>query len=465
LASGNPQLLQAAYQWSGTASNWTVVDSGVTLSAGTVLWLNAATNAVLTVLGTYVEPTNSVLAAGSTFLPAAGLQAWNLTNGLPANLIAWLRSSPAGSNPWLIRATPALGPLPGWPGSLSPGQVLFVQSSTNALVQPPDPASRINYYHQDHLGSSSVITDANGMLVEETAFYPSGTPRNQYQPRAVREPYQFAQKERDAETGLWHFQARYLASQLSRFISVDPNYASPENLPGQSGRDFLAQPQLHNPYAFAECNPLKYTDADGLEVVWSDSLQKNKQFQRALKILKSSEEGQRILAALKDETVSADIGKGEAEDVAGVAHKRIEYYGSGSRTRRLVTVKIDIDMDMAKKRHFTDYELANIIHHELRHAEIATEKLAGEDLSTEESVQKWEAKRKKKDNALDVYLRSDLPTKKGTGIQTLDERNHEFQVEIGLRRSQEEEDKIHEEKLEKLKKYEEQIKARAKKQQ
>src|SRR5262249_53578519 len=44
LASGNPQLVQAAYQWSGAASNWTAVNSGATLPAGTVLWLNAATN-------------------------------------------------------------------------------------------------------------------------------------------------------------------------------------------------------------------------------------------------------------------------------------------------------------------------------------------------------------------------------------------------------------------------------------
>src|SRR2546426_8027040 len=43
------------------------------------------------------------------------------------------------------------------------------------------------------------ITDANGALIEETAFYPFGTPRNEFQPRQVHEPYQFTQKERRSE--------------------------------------------------------------------------------------------------------------------------------------------------------------------------------------------------------------------------------------------------------------------------
>src|SRR5262249_20640901 len=46
-----------------------------------------------------------------------------------------------------------------------------------------DGADRIRYYHPDHLGSSSVMTDAEGTLVEETAFYPFGEPRNEHHVR------------------------------------------------------------------------------------------------------------------------------------------------------------------------------------------------------------------------------------------------------------------------------------------
>src|SRR5262249_27550344 len=155
---------------------------------------------------------------------------------------------------------------------------------------------------------------------------------------------QFAQKERDAETGLLHFQARYVASELSRFISVDPKYSNPEGLSGDTARDFLGQPQLHNVYAFAGCNPLKYMDADGLEVVWADNLRNNRQFQRALRIVQNSNEGQRILAALERENIPAAAGKGDDPREAGHAHIRTEVQGRDGRGyRRVVTVSISID--------------------------------------------------------------------------------------------------------------------------
>src|SRR5207245_517365 len=119
--------------------------------------------------------------------------------------------------------------------------------------------------------------------------------------------------------------------------------------------------------------------------------------------------------------ITAGAGKGENDKVAGLASSRTELQGSERRGyRRVVTVAIKIDMDKARKDHTTDYELANIIHHELRHAEIHTEALPDEDLSTMENVDRWEKQRHKRDQALDIYLPSDLPTRRGTGIQTLD---------------------------------------------
>jgi RHS repeat-associated protein len=58
-------------------------------------------------------------------------------------------------------------------------------------------------------------------------------------------------KERDSESGLDYFGARYFGSALGRFTSPDP-------LPGWAN-----DPQSWNMYAYGRNNPLKYTDPDG----------------------------------------------------------------------------------------------------------------------------------------------------------------------------------------------------------
>ncbi len=69
-----------------------------------------------------------------------------------------------------------------------------------------------------------------------------------------RAPQKFTGKERDAETGLDYFGARYYSGAQGRFTSVDPDNA------GALEDD----PQSWNAYAYGRNNPLKYTDPDGL---------------------------------------------------------------------------------------------------------------------------------------------------------------------------------------------------------
>jgi len=68
---------------------------------------------------------------------------------------------------------------------------------------------------------------------------------------------QFTQKERDLETGLDFFGARYHASLQGRFISPDPLLSS--GLPGN--------PQTWNRYLYAVNNPLSVTDPTGLFII------------------------------------------------------------------------------------------------------------------------------------------------------------------------------------------------------
>lgn len=63
----------------------------------------------------------------------------------------------------------------------------------------------------------------------------------------------FTGKERDAESGLDYFGARYMSSAQGRFTTVDPENASAS----------LFNPQAWNGYSYALNNPNKYVDPDG----------------------------------------------------------------------------------------------------------------------------------------------------------------------------------------------------------
>jgi RHS repeat-associated protein len=71
--------------------------------------------------------------------------------------------------------------------------------------------------------------------------------------------YRYTGKERDTESGLDYFGARYYSSSMGRFSSPDPSgltYANPYN------------PQSLNLYAYVLNNPLKNIDPTGLDCVY-----------------------------------------------------------------------------------------------------------------------------------------------------------------------------------------------------
>lgn len=122
------------------------------------------------------------------------------------------------------------------------------------------------FYHGDHLGSATVMTDRDGALVRETAYYPFGDVRHSHEHIVVtRPPYGFTEKEQDAESNLQYFEARYRAGMLARFISPDPKFANPTMLPSEELAAFLSRPQKGNAYAYALNNPLVNTDPTGLD--------------------------------------------------------------------------------------------------------------------------------------------------------------------------------------------------------
>jgi RHS repeat-associated protein len=264
LTNAQPPVVnsQSIVQWNAATQSWLPVAPQQPLAAGTMLWIYARANASLALAGDYADPADRVAAAGGTFIPSAGLEAAILP--VPgAETALWQHDD--ARQAWEVQA----GGLPGISGGpsamLSPGETVFVDSGVPIPLDAPDPALRIRYDHQDHLGSSSAVTDADGALVEEVAYFPFGVERHAYQPRGIAEDYRFAAKERDRESGLHYFEARYLAGPIARFASVDPKYARLDGLSPDDLANFLGSPRDLNPYQYGMNNPLRFNDPTGLD--------------------------------------------------------------------------------------------------------------------------------------------------------------------------------------------------------
>ena len=113
--------------------------------------------------------------------------------------------------------------------------------------------SGIYYYHPDHLGSATWITNSARVPVEFIHYMPFGELWYNQQASAYNERFKFTGKERDEETGYDYFGARYYSSALPMWLSVDPLSDDYPNI---------------TPYAYCSWNPIKYVDPNGRE--WKD---------------------------------------------------------------------------------------------------------------------------------------------------------------------------------------------------
>ena len=80
------------------------------------------------------------------------------------------------------------------------------------------------FYHSDHLGSASLISDYKGYEYQRIEYTPYGetwVEKTQNQGLEFL-PYKFTAKELDEETGLYYYGARYLDPKYSMWISTDP---------------------------------------------------------------------------------------------------------------------------------------------------------------------------------------------------------------------------------------------------
>jgi RHS repeat-associated protein len=78
------------------------------------------------------------------------------------------------------------------------------------------------FYHSDHLGSSSWISDASGNVNQHLQYMPFGESFVDQRASSWVTPYTFSAKEKDLETGYSYFGARYYDASISVWLSVDP---------------------------------------------------------------------------------------------------------------------------------------------------------------------------------------------------------------------------------------------------
>lgn len=127
------------------------------------------------------------------------------------------------------------------------------------------------YVTADHLGSTRLVAGVTGLKrydyrpFGEELYAGDGGRTVEMGYTAARDRFsrKFTGKERDAETGLDYFEARYFSSAQGRFTSPDPYNIITEAEDRKHFDTYISQPQNWNRYAYVWNNPLRYVDPHG----------------------------------------------------------------------------------------------------------------------------------------------------------------------------------------------------------
>ena len=121
--------------------------------------------------------------------------------------------------------------------------------AVNGNFKPNDDYEKIQlYYHPDHLGSSSYITNLDGEVSQHIEYVPFGEVFIEERNNTWNRLYLFNAKEFDEETGMYYYGARYYEPKLSLWMSANP---LEEDYPNLSA------------YGYCHNNPIILYDPDG----------------------------------------------------------------------------------------------------------------------------------------------------------------------------------------------------------
>ena len=143
-------------------------------------------------------------------------------------------------------------------GSLEAAQARVLARAAKNNFQEGDSYEKMQfYYHPDHLGSSSYITNLDGEVVQHIEYVPFGEVFVEERNNIWNTPYLFNAKEFDEETGLYYYGARYYDPRVSLWISTDA--------------EELKYPSV-NSYCYVTNNPIKIKDPDGRYILFINGL-------------------------------------------------------------------------------------------------------------------------------------------------------------------------------------------------
>ena len=134
------------------------------------------------------------------------------------------------------------------PDNAQPGYGYIPTDTTNT--------EEIFFYHSDHLGSTSYITDAKANITQFDAYLPYGELLVDEHSSNEDMPYKFNGKELDEETGLYYYGARYMNPMASIWYGMDPLVEKYSNISG---------------FCYVKDNPLKFVDFKGEEPTASEA--------------------------------------------------------------------------------------------------------------------------------------------------------------------------------------------------
>ncbi|KAA8476146.1 RHS repeat-associated protein [Arcticibacter tournemirensis] len=112
----------------------------------------------------------------------------------------------------------------------------------------------VNYFLNDHLGSTRVVVDGNGTLLERNDYYPFGArhKRNDYLASDNRYKYNGKEEQVVGDVGFLDYGARMYDATIGRWNVVDP---------------LAEKSRRYSFYVYGNDNPIRFIDPDGKAVI------------------------------------------------------------------------------------------------------------------------------------------------------------------------------------------------------